>query len=92
MRFAMVPRAFLRYATFFKIAVQQNRNYLKHSSKDIRGTPSAFEVARGLRRFIFARAYKKLRGINRRIPSGTFWLYEDLLTFRPHADFFQRII
>ena len=92
MRFAMVPRAFLRYATFLKLRHNKNRNYLKHSSKDIRESPRAFEVARGLLRFIFARAYKKLRGINRRIPSGTFWLYEDLLTFRPHADFFQRII
>ena len=77
MRFAMVPRAFLRYATFLKLRHNKNRNYLKHSSKDIRKSPSAFEVARGLRRFIFARAYKKLRGINRRIPSGTLGIREE---------------
>ena len=72
MRFAMVPRTFLRYATFLKLRHNKNRNYLKHSSKDIRETPSAFEVARGLRRFIFARAYKKLRGINRKYPAALF--------------------
>ena len=72
MRFAMVPRAFLRYATFLKLRHNKNRNYLKHSSKDIRESPSAFEVARGLLRFIPARTYKNTAALTKEYPAALF--------------------